>query len=272
MLLEASPQMRVVSSVALLLPLLAACGGSPFTTLPGNDSSNVSVEDAGPETELSDTSSTAHVTEAGPVDAGAEAVADAVEAGADVQSEAATEGGLDAHAEAAVDGGSEEAAADGSDAAYEASGDGGGEACTPITFYQDGDSDGYGGTTTFTGCSAPAQGNWATKGGDCDDSNATVNPGQSTYFDAPYVPTGKTTKSFDYNCDGQETESGNSPKASCQDVALSCIGSGYVEASPVRSGAGVDAFCGSVDWVACAFVGLTCTAGAPEPTSPIACH
>lgn len=44
------------------------------------------------------------------------------------------------------------------------------------TYYEDADGDGYGlNESTFTGCSQPA--GYAAQDGDCDDSNAAINPG-----------------------------------------------------------------------------------------------
>ena len=117
----------------------------------------------------------------------------------------------DAGADAALD--AEPDASEGSDAS--GAHDAPVEACTPIPFFLDGDGDGYGGTTSTVGCVPPDAGTWVTVGGDCDDSNVTVNPGQAAYFATGYVPTGKTSVSFDYDCDGQETESGAPAKASC---------------------------------------------------------
>jgi len=146
------------------------------------------------------------------------------------------------------------------------------DACDPALYFLDGDGDGYGGTTSWKGCRPPDSGTWVAMGGDCDDSNPSVSPGQSAYFAVGYVPTGKSDVSFDYNCDAQESESGGPAKGSCHTVSLSCVGSGYVEASPVRSGAGVDPFCGSAQAVTCAVTSLVCKAGAPYTVSPIACH
>jgi len=146
------------------------------------------------------------------------------------------------------------------------------DACVHTLFFLDGDGDGYGGTTTLLACTPPDAGTWVTKGGDCDDSDAIVNPGQTAYFSTGYMPTGKSTVSFDYNCDGQESESGNAPKAACQVVSLACVGSGYIEASPARSGVGVDPFCGSDQSVTCAFTSLVCQSGAAFMSPPIACH
>ena len=87
-----------------------------------------------------------------------------------------------------------------------------------------------------------------------------------------YVPPGPSATSFDYDCDGVERESGGPPKAACQYADLSCVGSGYLEASPVRTGAGVDPFCGSIETVTCALTNLVCQAGAPYAVAPITCH
>lgn len=163
----------------------------------------------------------------------------------------------------------EAATADGSADAHEPDPDA--EACAPVTWYRDGDDDGVGGTTTMQACAKPATG-WVTVGGDCDDSNVDVHPGQTTFFASGYVPTGKSDPSFDYDCDGQETESGASPKGGCAVVSLACVGSGYLVAQPVRTGVGVDAFCGSTLAITCSFQSLACKASAPQSATAIGCH
>jgi len=180
----------------------------------------------------------------------------------------AGDGGDDAGA-ADVDGGAD--AGEARDSALEADPpiEAGAEGCVATTFYLDADHDGYGGTSTTLACAPPGMG-WAAQGGDCDDSNPDVHPNQPLYFTTGYVPTGKTTTSFDYDCDGVETESGSSPKAACQVVSLACVGSGYVPATPSR-GAGADDYCGSNLQVTCSFQNLVCKAEAPQTTSPIAC-
>jgi hypothetical protein len=118
------------------------------------------------------------------------------------------------------------------------------DGCVLSLYYKDGDGDGYGGTTSTMAC-APPDATWVTDPGDCDDSNMDVHPKQTKYFVAGYIPPGMTTKSFDYNCDGVETEQGNPPKEMCMYVAGVCQGAGYLKASPLRTGTGVDPFCGS---------------------------
>ncbi len=146
------------------------------------------------------------------------------------------------------------------------------DACAkPASFYLDSDHDGWGGTSTVLACDPPSS-DYVTKGGDCDDGNDKVHPNQTQFFDTAYTPTGKTDPSFDYDCDGKESEAGSSPQANCAVVTLSCVGSGYLPASPLRSGVGVDPYCGSGLEVTCAYVSLVCKAGTPMVTSPIVCH
>src|SRR5262249_38520612 len=79
-----------------------------------------------------------------------------------------------------------------------------GNGCEALgTFYQDGDNDGYGTTVSTRACTAPA--GYKSTSGDCDDTNGQVHPNQATYFATSYTnPSG--AKSYDYNCDGSETE------------------------------------------------------------------
>ncbi|HEX3343002.1 MAG TPA: hypothetical protein VHS09_00465, partial [Polyangiaceae bacterium] len=205
--------------IALLL--VAGCGGSSFSAAPADGGA---VEDStAPDSTTSDAEAKdAASGDAEPGDGGpsapdssitADAAADAV---ADVSSPGDADSAADSPADSAGD-----SPDDGPDA----------EACAAIVYYLDGDGDHYGGTTTATGCTPPASGTWVTVGGDCDDSNASVNPGQTGYFASGYVPTGQSSVSFDYDCDGKETESGNPAKANCQDVSLTCVGAGYVPAT-----------------------------------------
>jgi hypothetical protein len=69
---------------------------------------------------------------------------------------------------------------------------------TGITYYADVDGDGYGDpNNTVVGCSLPI--GYVTIGGDCDDTNATINPG------APEVCNG-----LDDNCNGLEDDGAGS--------------------------------------------------------------
>lgn len=228
-------------------------GASDRATGPGSDAESDGATD-GPAVETD-----SEVGKDGEIDAATEAAADApAEAAADAEGDARGEGSDAGEAEGGL-----------ADASAEA------EACAPITYYADGDNDGYGGTTTIVGCTPPSAGRWVTQGGDCDDSNAQVHPGVTTFFTVGYTPPGATQTSFDYNCDGVETESGTSAKANCSGAGLlNCsAGDGYIQASPVRAGVGVDAYCGSDQEVKCSAATLACAAGTPYAApSTIACN
>jgi len=261
--------------VALFTTL--GCGGTSFGPMSGDDGgADGAVDAAAHDAAGGDGGGGGTETGAGTDGAGPDASVS--EAGVDGSTEASSSQDGASNDGASGDGpvadGDAGAAPDGDDSDGASGNDAGGgpEACVPVLYYNDGDDDGYGGTTTVTQCDPPTTGHWVTQGGDCDDSNQVVSPGQTAYFPTGYVPTGQSTISFDYDCDGVESESGNAVKASCQTVALACTGSGYIEASTVRSGAGVDRFCGSDQAVTCAFVSLACKAGSPYTTGAIACR
>jgi hypothetical protein len=253
----------------MALVLLVGCGGTPFAEGPDTDAGAPEIVDA----PMADAGVEADV--AAEADAGGEADAKGDAAPSDEGgSDGPTAEGLapvDASDEHAADAPAEGCAPD-APAREDGGDDAAPEGCSPVLYFLDGDGDGYGGTTTSQGCAPPEAGTWVGVGGDCDDSNPVVNPGQTAFFAHGYVPTGKTGVSFDYDCDGQESESGATAKADCQVVGLACVGSGYVEAAPARSGAGVDPFCGSTSAVTCAFSGLVCKAGPPDVASPITCR
>lgn len=266
-----------------LLALATGCVGQAFTSEPDADApedeagaSDATVRDW-PDSE---TGSTVDATDEGAVDAGEKPGKDAgavhtldasVHSPTDATMADAGSGVPDSSTDATPDAG----AVDGrtQDAPVED------EACAaPITWYLDGDDDGYGGTTTSTACAAPQAplggGVWVTRDGDCDDSNAQVNPGVTAFFTVGYTPVGSTAVSFDYNCDHVETEARDSPEASCGWSGLICDGSGYIEATPLRSGAGVDPYCGSNQVVTCSFsLPFTCSGDEPfTANATIACH
>lgn len=123
--------------------------------------------------------------------------------------------------------------------------DGGTDACALRTWFPDGDKDGSGRSNAgFESCERPAPEGWAEVGGDCNDDNGSVYPGQSGYFGAAYV-TGGSTLSFDYNChNGEEPDTSQFGAApTCPGSALGCEGQGYVPTG--RTGAGVNPLCGS---------------------------
>jgi len=105
--------------------------------------------------------------------------------------------------------------------------------CEPLTtYYQDLDNDGVGGGTALETCFKPN--GYAGLGGDCNDGNRDVFPGQMAWFSNPYTTaSGKT--SYDYNCDGVE----QFREVSCSAVACTDATNGLfcVANSPLRCGA-----------------------------------
>ncbi len=127
--------------------------------------------------------------------------------------------------------------------------------CTPIKYYRDLDGDGVGGTETKTSCTSPGD-EWTPKGGDCDDDNPDVFPGQTAYFAQSYqLPGGK--HSFDYNCSSTE-EQAAPPRKGATPCVLGigvCTGGGYLPPDPARpASAGIDPLCGAVRLQSCKFV------------------
>jgi hypothetical protein len=258
-----------------LLTLAAGCGGSDFSAaIPTGDASADASESSDAHAALDGRDAALDGGDADATSPADSAVVDSAGSGPETGSVDAASGDSSNTSDATgiVDTGLDADAGDAGPDARDAQPDVAAEACVPVLYFLDADGDGYGGTSTSTGCAPPTTGTWVTTGGDCDDSNATVNPGQTAFFAVGYDLPGTTTVSFDYNCDGQETESGSPAKADCKEVSLSCVGSGYVEATPVRSGPSVDPFCGSAQAVTCALTSLVCQAGAPYAVTPIACH
>jgi len=122
--------------------------------------------------------------------------------------------------------------------------------CEPLTtFYQDSDGDGVGGAASTLGCTPPT--GYKAAGGDCDDTNPSVFPGQTKYFGTGYT-NGASVTSYDYDCDGNEVES----TATSGDHFIGACGSacdnlGYLTNLVARSGVGVDAYCGSTRYRTC---------------------
>jgi hypothetical protein len=120
-------------------------------------------------------------------------------------------------------------------------------ACAPEKiFYRDADNDGFGDSTkSVKGCAAPN--GYVAVGGDCNDGNPNVFPGQTRYFATGYAV--GSTVSFDYNCDGVETpQVGFTKFVGC---AADCSASGYNLPQPTRQGPGIEPFCGSATTSSC---------------------
>lgn len=130
----------------------------------------------------------------------------------------------------------------------------GSDPCQPIAkIYPDVDKDGFGGGSGVSGCIQPS--GWVSVGGDCNDQNPDVFPGQTKYFTSPYAAS-SSASSFDYDCSGTETAAPGFVLGNC---GPQCV-PGYQKTA--RTGVGVDPGCGST-----AYYG--CTSAGPVACSPL---
>jgi hypothetical protein len=118
--------------------------------------------------------------------------------------------------------------------------DGSCQGCTKTTYYQDKDDDDYGDSAKQTvQCTAPAYS--AERGGDCDDGEAKVHPGQQTFFTVPTKPGGS---SFDYNCDNKsDREYPKMESCALDKTSGQCVGAGWVGIVPGCGQSGFFAGC-----------------------------
>ena len=100
------------------------------------------------------------------------------------------------------------------------------------TWYEDLDSDGYGGTTTLGACDIPS--GHSGSGGDCDESDSAINPGATEACDG-----------VDNDCDGSVDESSSSGGLCSQDYVLFVTGNflGSGSSSWLASRTDADNYC-----------------------------
>lgn len=103
-------------------------------------------------------------------------------------------------------------------------------------------------------------------GGDCDDANAKVYPGEATYYPTAYTtPSG--TLSFDYDCNGTpDPDPMYNVAYDCSSLTslVSCKGTGFLAKTPPP--------CGQTGtWGKCAWVNLTCTQQVITTNMPMTC-
>jgi hypothetical protein len=163
----------------------------------------------------------------------------------------------------------------------------GGATCdVATTFYRDRDGDGFGVTAEhIAACLAPVPddgGAWVTEPGDCRDDLPAVKPLKAGSPDPPgYSGVGYADPvrpqgiSFDFDCNGIETaDPANmfSGPPTCPALATGCAGTGYLPASPARTGAGVNGLCGSTMLKMCVVQGLGCTEQYIQMATPFRCR
>ena len=104
-------------------------------------------------------------------------------------------------------------------------------------YYRDGDGDTHGAPgAQQKACSQPT--GYVSRGGDCDDSDPRVHPGQSAFFTAP-----NKNGDFDYDCNSVEEPKYTDPVSCKKDATGACVGDGWLVSVP---------YCGkSGGWVAC---------------------
>jgi Putative metal-binding motif len=85
-----------------------------------------------------------------------------------------------------------------------------------VNLYADTDGDGFGDTSTLA-CLCTAPSGYTNVGGDCDDADFTVKPGQAAFFNVA-----SAHGSFDYNCDGNVEMNWSLPVASCTYNGSTC--------------------------------------------------
>jgi hypothetical protein len=156
--------------------------------------------------------------------------------------------------------------------------------CILVQLFRDWDGDGFGSGEGEPRC--PSDG-WVPQGGDCldtDDSHALdVHPGQRDFFSEGYPRPGQPSEiSFDYDCSGvEEADPANSDAAGGDesDCAAASPGfacgtlNGVLPAPAPRSGASVNAQCGSKTVLFCNMMGDQCVPTTAErPNAPSRCH
>lgn len=143
----------------------------------------------------------------------------------------------------------------------------------PIALYPDKDGDGYGDSAEGKlGCDLEL--GWATSGGDCDDGNSEVFPGQPKYFLSPYTNI-KGHPSYDYNCDDLETGPPGLEKApSCSGKNKGNCTKGKPGYLPSKAqGLGLNTLCGSTEVLGCMLDATeTCVDGPSEQAGIYTCH
>lgn len=142
----------------------------------------------------------------------------------------------------------------------------------PSTWYRDKDLDGYGtDIVSKVSCEAPAPTGWSQVGGDCQDDNPAVHPGQTTYFGQPFGTSGPD--SFDYDCSGTEEGDPALPIATstCVVSPLSaCTGSGYLPVS--GTGRMANPLCGSQNGAQCSGASIACARTLVSNLKPYTCR
>lgn len=119
-------------------------------------------------------------------------------------------------------------------------------------FYVDADTDGFGDISKppKLACPGAPSPGLAALAGDCNDTRPDVRPGQTKFFLDAYPSPINGEKSYDYNCDGVETEPAGVAHFTppCRD---DCAGGGLAPLGSGRKNPGVNDYCGSTTELRC---------------------
>jgi hypothetical protein len=181
--------------------------------------------------------------------------------GAGLDGSTSGSGGADAQPDSAI-----------GDAPVSDGGAGASEGGCAIEWCPDLDGDAHGDMTQKQlSCQRPQEG-WVTVCDDCHDGNAAVHPGAGCNAE-PYEVTGGTDRSFDYDCDGVETECGVITKAqTCTITGLSgCGGHGYLPNPERPAGESQNEYCGSTQWRQCGSFPIGCS-GTTQQRPAVTCQ
>ncbi|MCA9630377.1 MAG: hypothetical protein KC766_22055 [Myxococcales bacterium] len=135
------------------------------------------------------------------------------------------------------------------------------DGCALERWYPDQDKDGYGRSSgVVESCERP-EGEYLETGGDCNDDNPDVFPGQMKFFAEPYQ-TGSGSDSFDYDCsqkeEGDSSQYGAAP-SNCSVLMIGgCSGQGFVGTG--RTGPTLNPLCGSKTLRTCTWQTVSCNA------------
>lgn len=161
------------------------------------------------------------------------------------------------------------AAGAGGEAGMSSAGAAGTGGCAVVSWFPDGDKDGYGRSSgEVKACEPPSGGVWVKRGGDCNDDSDQVFPNNPAFYREGYTTSGNTL-SFDYDCSNKEEIDPGALGAAPQCGVLSCSGSGFQDTG--RTGSGVNGLCGSKKLVTCTPPALTCS-GVVTDVDGAPCH
>ena len=134
-------------------------------------------------------------------------------------------------------------------------------ACTPFYVDSDGDTYGVGAATSLCGITPPS--GYATRGGDCCDSNAAISPGATGWFTS--AATCGTTTAWDYDCSGTVEKSYQISK---------CVGATvFPDCGTIVYSAPPDSACGTTPGLeSCTFTSSSVCTLAGTIANPLGCH